>query len=66
MSAGRPFVVSVTKDPVFVESGRRGAEKRWADPGKRVAVRIDSLTIEQRALVMALVEAARSRPKVAL
>jgi hypothetical protein len=59
VSAGRPFVVSATKDPVFVESGRRGAEKRWADPAKRVAVRIDDLTLEQRSLVLALIEAAK-------
>jgi hypothetical protein len=52
-------VVSATKDPVFVESGKRGAALRWADPAKRVAVRIDDLTLEQRSLVLALIEAAK-------
>ena len=52
-------MVTGTKDPVFVESGRRGAEKRWSDPSTRVAVRIDDLTPEQRSLVLALVDAAK-------
>lgn len=45
------------KDPRLVESGRRGAEKRWGPP--RV-VRLHDLTAEQRRLVLALVEAARN------
>jgi hypothetical protein len=50
------------KDPRFVESGLRGARKRWAGHNPRV-VRLDSLTAEQRRLVMALIEAAKSEPK---
>jgi hypothetical protein len=53
-------VVSTVKDPVFVESGRRGARKRWADPAVRTTVRIDALSPEQRALVLALVAAAKA------
>lgn len=45
------------KNSVFVESGRRGARKRWGEP--RVA-RLDDLTPEQRRLVLALLDAARS------
>lgn len=48
------------KSPVFVEAGRRGAAKRWSDPDRRKVVRIDSLTTEQRALVLALVRAAKA------
>ena len=44
-----------TKNPVFVESGRRGARKRWGEP---VTVRLDQLSAPQRRLVLALVEAA--------
>ena len=46
------------KSPVFVESGRRGAAKRWAGHTPRI-VRLDDLTNPQRRLVMALVDAAR-------
>ena len=55
-------MVSAVKDPIYVESGRRGAERRWADPATRKVVRIDSLTIEQRAVVLALVAAAKKAP----
>ena len=48
------------KNPVFVESGRRGARVRWGPPRH---ARLDHLTPEQRALVLALIEAARARPK---
>jgi hypothetical protein len=48
--------VTLTKNPVFVESGRRGARQRWGEP--RV-LRLDELTAEQRHLVLALVEAAK-------
>lgn len=48
------------KKDVFVESGRRGAEKRWGPP--RV-VRLHDLTPEQRRLVLALVEAQREANK---
>lgn len=44
-------------NPVFVESGRRGARLRWGPP--RV-VRLDELTPEMRAVVLALIAAARS------
>lgn len=41
------------------EAGYLGARKRWGEP--RV-VRLDSLSTEQRRLVLALIEAARSAP----
>ncbi len=49
---------------VFVEAGRRGARKRWGAHRPRT-IRLDSLTPEQRRLVLALVEAARSGDKAA-
>jgi hypothetical protein len=42
------------------EAGAIGARKRWGDQPR--IVRLDSLTSEQRRLVLALVEAAKSRP----
>ena len=45
------------KNPVLVEAGRRGAERRW---GLRRVVRLDDLTSEQRRLVLALVDAAKA------
>jgi hypothetical protein len=54
------FVVSTVKDPVFVEAGRRGAHKRWSDPDNRRVVRIDSLSTEERALVLALISAKKA------
>ncbi len=45
------------KNPVLVEAGRRGAERRW---GPRRVVRLDDLTVEQRRLIMALVDAAKA------
>jgi hypothetical protein len=47
------------KNPVFITAGRAGARARWGPP--RV-LRLDTLTQEQRRLVMALVDAARSAP----
>lgn len=41
---------------------RKAARVRWSDPANRRAVRLDDLTREQRRLVLALVDAARSRP----
>lgn len=49
-------MLSGAKNPVFVESGRRGARKRW---GAQRVVRLDDLTPEQRRLVSALIDAAR-------
>lgn len=46
------------KNPVRVRAGQIGARVRWGEP--RV-VRLDDLTSEQRALVMALVNAARDQ-----
>lgn len=43
-------------NPVFVESGRRGALKRWGPPH---VVRLDELTADQRRLVLALIAAVR-------
>lgn len=48
------------KNPVLVEAGKRGARTRWGEQPR--VVRLDSLSNEQRRLVVALVEAARSRP----
>jgi hypothetical protein len=45
------------KDPAKVAAGEKGARSRWGPP--RV-VRLDDLTPEQRRLVLALVDAARS------
>jgi hypothetical protein len=45
----------------FVEAGRRGARRRWGPP--RVA-RLDALSPEQRALVLALIAAAEASNKV--
>ena len=53
-------MVTAVKDPIYVESGRRGAERRWADPATRKIVRIDSLSPEERAVVLALVAAKKS------
>ena len=41
-------------------AGREGARRRWSEPGNRKVVRLDDLTREQRAVVIALVDAARS------
>ncbi len=46
-------------NPVFVESGRRGARSRWGPPR---TVRLDSLTIAQRAVVMALIDTMKIAP----
>ena len=55
-------VTVVRKDPARVEIGKRAMAKRWSDPAARKIVRIDSLTIEQRAVVLALVAAAKKAP----
>ena len=49
--------VVVRKDPRKADAGRLGARAKWGPP--RIA-RLDDLTPEQRAVVLALVEAARS------
>jgi len=51
--------VSVVKDPQRVAAGRRGMEVRWGNPANRKTVRLDSLTPDQRRLVLALVDAAK-------
>lgn len=53
-------MVSEVKDPVRVESGRRGAEKRWSNPDNRRNVRLDELQPSVRAAVVALIEADRA------
>ena len=50
------FFVS-DKNPVFVESGRRGARKRWGPP--RV-LRLDELDNDERRLIEALLAAKRN------
>ena len=42
------------------ERGARGAASRWGDPANRKVVRLDNLSTPQRAIVLALVAAARS------
>lgn len=49
-------MVSKDKDPRLVESGRRGALKRWGPPK---TIRLDDLPPEQRAFIVELVEVAR-------
>jgi hypothetical protein len=46
-------VVSVAKDPFFVEAGRKGARAHWGPP--RIC-RLDDLPPKQRDLILALVE----------
>ena len=55
-------MVTEAKSNVFVAAGRRGAEKRWSDPANRKVVRLDALTLQERAVVLALVEAAKKAP----
>lgn len=43
-------------------AGRKGARKRWGDPG---VVRLDELTPPQRRLVLALVDAAKAETQKA-
>ena len=45
------------KNPVFVESGRRGARKRWGEPR---TVKLDDLSPEQRRLVFLLLDAVKT------
>jgi hypothetical protein len=52
--------VSDAKNPVFVEAGRRGAEKRWGDHDAKI-IRLDALSKPQRELVQALIRAAKSQ-----
>lgn len=54
-----PEAVLVAKDPVKVAAGLAGAVKRWSDPANRMVVRLDSLSVPQRAVVLALVDAAK-------
>jgi hypothetical protein len=49
--------LSGSKNPALVEAGHRGARRRWGPP--RIA-RLDDLTVEQRRLILALIEAAKS------
>jgi hypothetical protein len=46
-------------NPVFVESGRRGALKRWK--GGRIA-RLDDLNPAMKAIVLSLIAAAKEEP----
>lgn len=51
-----------TKNPLFVAAGRRGAEKRWSQPANRKIARLDDLTSEERAVVLALIAAKAAAP----
>ena len=53
-----PEAVLASKDPTKVRAGRIGAEARWGPPGTRT-VKLGDLTVDQRLLVMALVDAAK-------
>jgi hypothetical protein len=59
------MVSTAEKDPRYVESGRRGAAVRWADPERRRAVSLRDLSIEQRAAVLALIAAAKAEADAA-
>lgn len=54
--------MSAIKDPAKVRAGEIGARKRWSGHQPRI-VRLDDLSPEQRRLVLALVNAARSKEK---
>ncbi len=45
------------KDPVKAAAGRAGAAAKWAMPEHRRIVRLDALSLQERALVLALIEA---------
>lgn len=53
-------MVSATKDPTKVRAGTIGAHKRWGEQPR--VVRLDELTPQQRALVVALIAAVREAP----
>lgn len=59
-----PVVDSVSKDEVLAAAGRRGAESRWGPPGTRT-VKIGDLSVPERRLVLALIDAARSQNETA-
>jgi len=48
-------------DPVKARAGRLGAAARWRDPANRRMVRLDALSPAERALVVALVDAAEKK-----
>ena len=52
--------VSASRDLRKVVAGAQGAASRWSDPANRRIVRLDDLTIPERELVLALVEAAKA------
>jgi hypothetical protein len=54
------LVTTVANRTVFADAGRRGAEKRWSDPANRKVVRIDALSNEERAIVLALIAAKKA------
>lgn len=52
------MVSESSKDPRRVAAGKAGMRARWGEQPR--IVRLDDLTMEQRRLVVALVEAAKS------
>lgn len=50
----------IEKDPAKARAGRIGMASRWGNPANRRTVRIADLSPEARALVLALVAAAKS------
>jgi hypothetical protein len=53
--------VTDSKDPRKVHAGRVGAAVRWTPETRRI-VRIEALSIPERAVVLALIRAAERRP----
>jgi hypothetical protein len=53
-----PEAISDSRDLTKVRAGQAGARKRWGDMPR--VVRLDALTNDQRRLVVAMVEAAKS------
>ena len=59
-ACGGPLALS--KNPIFEESGRRGAEKRWGEVPR--VVRMDSLNAAEATIVRSLLELKRARESV--
>jgi hypothetical protein len=58
-----PGAVSLSKDAAKVRAGQIGSARRWGDPANRRVVRLDDLSVPQRAVVLALVDAAKASRK---
>jgi hypothetical protein len=58
---GVRVLVSAAKDPTKVRAGQLGGRARWGTDHDAKIVKLDSLSVEQRALVLALVHAAKDQ-----